>query len=234
MSGKLLAASCSIACLLLTAFQSRAAVLATYAFGVSGNETTAETGVGFAATNVALHLTATDISDPAGAVGIEISSAATTPANAPFLRLDPQAAVASAAAAVAANKYFQFAVSSDASSLINLTSLTFNAERGGAGTPRGYAVRSSADGFAANLASADLLTARPTYTPVSVDLSAAAFQNLSTITFRIYSYAPAAGSSVDYDDITVNGSVVSVPEPSAALLPALASLGLLSRRRLGR
>jgi hypothetical protein len=78
--------------------------------------------------------------------------------------------------------------------------------RGGAGTPRGYAVRSNADSFATNLSTADVQTVRPTYTPISIDLTGAAFQNLSSLTFRVYSYSPAAGSSLDYDNIVVNGN----------------------------
>lgn len=217
--------------LLLPAFSASAAVLTSYEFGTPGSETTAETGAGYSPTTTAPNLTASPVSDAAGAVGIEISSAATTPAGAPFLRLDPQGNAATAAAAVTNNKYFQFVVTANSGFFLNLTSLTFNAARGGAGTPRGYAVRSSADAFATDLITASLDTVRPTYTAVNLPFTGPTYENLPAITFRIYSFSPGAGQSVDYDDIVVNGSVVPVPEPSTLVLPALAGLGLLLRRR---
>ena len=58
--------------------------------------------------------------------------------------------------------------------------------RGGGSTPRGYDVRSSVDNFAATLGTADVPTARPAFTAVSIDLSGSAFQNLAAITFKIF------------------------------------------------
>ena len=204
-----------------------AAVLASYAFGTPGQETTAENSPAFAPSSVAAGLTATPVTDPAGTVGIEISSAATTPPGAPFLRLDPQGNSATPDAAVTNNKYFEFALTANAGNTLNLNSLEFDVARGGAGTPRGYVVRSSLDNFASNLAQADVGTVRPQYTHVLVPLSAL---NVTGATFRIYSYSPAAGSSLDYDNFTVNGDVV--PEPTAACVLGVAGLALLRRRRV--
>jgi hypothetical protein len=50
---------------------------------------------------------------------------------------------------------------------------------------------------------------------------------VSGATFRIYSYSPATGNSLDYDNITVNGDVV--PEPAAAGVLAVAGLALVGR-----
>ena len=192
----------------LTLSNASADVLVKYPFGKSGDETTYEGATnGYYPSNLVANLTASLVSDPMNTIGIEISSAATTPANAPFLRTDPQAAVASAAAAVTANKYFQFTLNANTGYIFTATNLSFNGARGGAGTPRGYAVRSSADGFAANLSSADFATARPTYTAVSIPLVGAAFANTNTLTFRVYIYAPGSGSSVDFDDFIISGSV---------------------------
>lgn len=218
--------------LAFSGLESQGAVLANYQFGTPGSETTMESGPAYGPTTSALNLTASSISDPASTIGLEISSAATTPAGAPFLRIDPLGNSASAGAAVTGNKYFQFSLTADLNFRMDLTSLTFNAARGGGGTPRGYVVRSSVDAFSTNLDTADLLTARPTYTPVSLNLSSPGFQNLNTITFRIYSYSPGGGSSVDYDDIVVNGAVSAIPEPSAAGLMAMGVIALAGRRRV--
>lgn len=113
-----------------------------------------------------------------------------------------------ASEAIGNDSYFFFAITPVSGSTMSLTTLTFNIARGGASTPRGYDVRSSADGFAATLGSANVSTQRPTFTPVSIDLSGASFQSVSgTITFRIYIFAPTDGNSLDIDDIVVNGAI---------------------------
>jgi hypothetical protein len=206
-----------------------AAVLAQYTFGTPGSETTNESSPAFQPTFVDPTASATAITDPLGTVGLEISSAATTPADAPFLRLDPQGNSVDAAAAITNNKYFEFTLSPLGDVQFDLTSLNFDVARGGAGTPRGYVVRSSLDNFAANLAQADVGTVRPTYTPVAVDLSQ--FSNVtSSVTFRIYSYSPGAGSSVDYDNIVVNGLVIPEPGSTAALLVGAAMIAGFRRK----
>lgn len=121
---------------------------------------------------------------------------------------NPASGATSASLAVSAGSYFFFSITPAAGKKISLTTLTFNAARGGGATPRGYDVRSSQDEFAATLQTADLLTQRTTWTAVSVDLSAAAFQDQSgTITFNIYIYAPSTVNAVDWDDLVVNGTV---------------------------
>lgn len=132
---------------------------------------------------------------------------------------NPPASTTTAALAVTNNSYFSFTATPTAGFSISLTSLTFKMARGGAATPRGYAVRSSADGYASNLATADIVTQRTTFTDVSVDLSGVAFQGLSSaITFRIYVYAPANTNSLDFDDVVLNGSVSA--GGSASLSPS--------------
>jgi hypothetical protein len=55
-------------------------------------------------------------------------------------------------------------------------------------------------------------------------LTAAQFQGLTSITFRLYGYNAAYGSE-QMNDLTVNGSVVPVPEPNAL---TLAGMGIMS------
>jgi hypothetical protein len=219
-----MAAGCLVAAALSPA--AGAAVLVNYSFGTAGQETTAEDSPAFSPTSQAAGIIASAIQDTSGKVGIEISSAATTPAGAPFNRVDPQGNATSAAAAVANGVYFDFTVTP--STTMSLTNLTLDAARGGGGTPRGYEIRSSRDNFGSTLSAADLLTVRPTYTPITVDLSGAAFQNVTTpTTFRFYVYSPAGGQSVDVDNITLNGTV---PEPASLGLIGLGAAGLLGRR----
>jgi len=228
-----------------------AAMLVQYQFGTTGQETTAETSPAYSASTTAAGVSATAVSDPANSIGLEISSAATTPTNAPFLRIDPQGNAADPNASVTGNKYFEFSILANALTDVDLSNLTLNVARGGGGTPRGFFIRTSADNFASTLAvtgtpaltanatasfGSDVNTARPAYTAVTADLSGASFQNIqnlpsSTLTFHVYTYSPAAGSSVDFDDITINGTAAAVPEPATAGVALVGMVGLLARRR---
>jgi hypothetical protein len=210
------------------------AELLRFSFGSTGQETTAETSPAYSPVLAALNLTSTPIRDVNGQVGIEISSAATTPVGAPFLRVDPQGNSTSAAGAVTAGKYFEFTLTPDAGYAVTLDSMTLDVTRGGGATPRGFLLRGSGDNFTANLAGQDLTTARPTYTPITADLSGGYAAVESPITFRLYVYAPAAGNSVDFDNIVVNGTVAAVPEPGTVAMIATGLFGLAAagvRRR---
>ena len=207
---------------------SHGAELLRYTFGTPGSESTVETAPGFAPTIFGTGLTATPVTDPMGTVGIEISSAATTPANAPFLRLDPQGGSTTPAGAVTANKYFEFTLSPDPGYQFTLESIAFDVTRGGGSTPRGYVLRSSVDNFSTDLAGSDLTTARPTYTPVSVTLGSTYADLTTPVTFRFYNYAPAAGNSIDYDNISLSGTITAVPEPGMLAIGALGAFALMS------
>jgi len=204
--------------------ETAAADTVTYTFGSAGQETTAETSPAYSPVSIG-NLSGTPVTDPLGTVGIEISSAATAPPSAPFLRLDPQGNSTSAAIAITNNKYFTFTITPNAGTLLS-SALDFDVTRGGTGTPRGYLVRSSADNFTADLSTADLQTVRPAFTHVNIPLGAPVFQNLSSLTFRFYSYAPAAGNSVDYDNIVFT----AVPEPGSGILLAGGLVSLLAAR----
>lgn len=126
----------------------------------------------------------------------------------PILVCNPILGASTAALAVTNASYFFVTISPTNGNTISLTTMTFNIAKGGASTPRGYAVRSSADSYVANLATADVTTQRTTFTAVSVDLSGASFQNLTTnVAFRVYIYAPTDGNSLDIDALTINGTV---------------------------
>jgi hypothetical protein len=68
--------------------------------------------------------------------------------------------------------------------------------------------------------------------PISINLSAAAFQELtSPIEFRLSISTPGTGQSLEFDNVTLNGAVTPVPEPAALALAGAAAAGWLVRRR---
>lgn len=117
------------------------------------------------------------------------------------------------AASVANDQFFQFSAGADPGFMLNLSGLSFNVGRGGPSTPRGWAVRTSVDGFASTLASGDIPTQQPALTAASIDLSGPAFQSLaSPVTLRVYGYAPGTGVGSFFDDITLSGTVAFASE----------------------
>lgn len=227
------------------------ASLATYEFGKSDSDLTAtsEGTPAHAPTFAAAGVQVTPVRDPTDAVALEIAALPTRPDRWPYLRVVPGAGALTPAGSLGAGKYFEFSITPDAGTAVDLTSLTFNAAKGGSTGTRGFFVRSSADAYAGTLAALgaptalvandvgyNLATGRPTYTAVTIDLSAPAFQNLTPgtpLTFRFFTFASTSGNSVDIDDLSINGTVVvGTPDPSALLLPAAAAgPALLGRRR---
>lgn len=78
------------------------------------------------------------------------------------------------------------------------------AARGGASSPRGFAIRSSADNYTADLISvADVATQRAVLTQyASADLTS--LGTLTSLTFRVYHFAPTASAAVDFDDLEID------------------------------
>ena len=221
-----------------------AQILTQFTFGTVDNPGT--TGVGYAPTTTATNITASDITLSAAAGTDATMQIAQTLGGLTYptqvLSFNPTVLGAGTVAttpalAVSNNRYFSFSVTPSTGFQANLSSFTFDAARGGTGTPRGYVLRSSVDGFAANIATANVATSRPDLSAVSVPLTGLGFQNLTTpTTFRVYTYAPFANNTVEYDNVTLNGNIaaVAVPEASTmALLSLAGSMGavVLARRR---
>jgi hypothetical protein len=140
--------------------------------------------------------------------------------TAPVLSLNFKVAGTDLAAAIANANQFTFSLTAGSNVTdLDLTSLTFNAARGGSGTPRGYGVFVTTPTTTSEQvqAATDLATARPAWSPQSISLTNASLQNLTAgqvVTFTIPCYSPAAGSSLEFDDITVSGNVTpAIPQP---------------------
>jgi hypothetical protein len=118
------------------------------------------------------------------------------------------------ATAMANQSWFTFALTVGTNVTdLDLTSLTFNAARGGGATQRGYGAYVILPDLSEVQLRAETLivSQRPTWSPQSIDLTGVpGLQNLTAgqvITFKIAHFSPATSNSCEYDDITVKGDV---------------------------
>ena len=147
------------------------------------------------------------------------------PSGLGVLQLNPGTGVNTAAEAISSSMDFSFTLSS--ATPMNLSSLTLDGAVGAPwDAPAGYAVESSVDGYSSILSTANFTAVQPTFATYTINLTGAAFQGLSTITFQIYGYTANYGYE-EFDNITVNSTVV--PEPSAL---AMAGIGMAALVRL--
>ncbi len=142
-------------------------------------------------------------------------------------------------------KYFEFTLSVDSGFTLDLTSISFGLGRSATG-PRQWEWRSNVDSYSATIGSytstnagltnsSGVLTNPDTnssWTGNVLDLSGSAYQDLTSITFRLYGYnsEASAGTGGLQGNLSFSGDVV--PEPSgAAILGSIGIIGLLRRRR---
>lgn len=115
------------------------------------------------------------------------------------------------------NKYYTFTITPNSGISMSFNTLTFAARRSGQG-PQTIEVRASPDNYVATLST---LTPgngnfNTTPSPLSTNLSGAAFQNLTTaVTFRIYGYqADDANGTLRLDNVVLDGTTqAAVPVP---------------------
>ncbi len=142
----------------------------------------------------------------------------------PVLTVNFDAPQTTLAAALAANAWFSFTLTVGAAvGDLDLTTLTFNVARGGASTPRGYAVYATTPTtpFAAIQPATDVSAQRPNWGSLqTIDLAAtASLQNLTAgqvVTFYVPVYAPEAVQSLEFDDLTVRGNLAPLTAPPYA------------------
>ncbi|NMC19898.1 MAG: hypothetical protein GYA33_05695 [Thermogutta sp.] len=152
----------------------------------------------------------------------------------PYLNADPADGVGTADGAIFWDSAFSFSFEPEPGLAINLSSLEFDVARRYA--DRGWVLRSSLDNFSGTLAEQTGASAPTTWNHVSVDLSPETFQNIAgPVTFRFYVYASTGGySTVDFDNITLNGTVVPVPEPAIWWLLPAGVVGVVAAAARGR
>ncbi len=122
------------------------------------------------------------------------------------------------------NDYIEFTVTANAGKVLNLNggTLTYDVRSGGNSKQVNWVVRSSVGNFGSDLATGS--TSSATFAGTTNNLTGVGFDNLSSITFRVYGWK-TDNEDLFFDNLTLNGSVVTpVPEPVHF---ALAGFGLL-------
>lgn len=157
--------------------------------------------------------------------------------------------VTTEAVSATSTDYFAFTVTPETGYAFDLNSLSFsytiNTATGTVTTESGtWTLRSSVDGFAADIASFSKAAVfgqnNGWVSTGSVSLTSSAYQNLGPVEFRIFLTDNATSStwSMRIDNVLLDGAVVTaIPEPaSVALLAGGAILGVAAsrRRRHGR
>lgn len=142
----------------------------------------------------------------------------------------------SAAEAIANQEFFEFSVRPDPGFELNLTALTMQINGGAvSGNAANFFVRSSIDGFKANLGAMSAQVPSVVFHRFSVDLDASAFQSADHgITFRTYLFGNGnafGDEAVRIDSVVLEGVVTPVPLPAPLLLLTVGLPTLVNFRR---
>ncbi|EIQ00524.1 PEP-CTERM putative exosortase interaction domain-containing protein [Opitutaceae bacterium TAV1] len=147
------------------------------------------------------------------------------------------------ATTLANGDYITFTVTPLAGSALTLSTISFTAGTSNNNTPRSFYLFSSATGFEpgdlllsdGNASAGGTMRLRNDgeLSQYSVTLTSPAFANITGPTeFRIYIQTGLTNQELDFGNLTLEGSVSAVPEPSnLALLVAFGALGLVVLRR---
>ncbi len=120
--------------------------------------------------------------------------------------------------AVAGDDYMEFTITPNATYEFDVTTIDVNFQRSGTG-PRGIALRSSLDGYAANIDTEKVIVDSGAVQTFTFTVNQTG--NATAVTYRVYGWAEAGGGTGGFegtgDDIIVNGSVNLACTPTHSL-----------------
>jgi hypothetical protein len=195
------------------------AQIVTYAFGSAAAPTSAAT---FVAANLSASVFSGNLGSPATNSGTPVYSAGS--GGGYFT-----ASVWTGSAP--GTNYFEFTLTPDSGYEFSLSSISFGYRATGTG-PNAFAVRSSSDSFASALTSGVITSDSSWHSTGTLSITLSSLTAATTL--RVYGFGASSGSgTLRVDDVTLNGTVTAIPEPSAyaALLGAVALAGAMLRRR---
>ncbi|CAA6676317.1 MULTISPECIES: hypothetical protein [unclassified Lentimonas] len=111
--------------------------------------------------------------------------------------------------------YFEVKIEALAGSKMNCSALTFLSARGGASQSRGYVLYASVNGAPFRYGDQPIASVvneigtRAAPSNVTVNLNAPLYQGIESITFRYYPLTANGGLSMDFNDMTLYGTVTS-------------------------
>jgi len=215
------AAILTVGALLATAGWASAGIIVQYTLTSTG-------AGGFAPTTTTPTVTATNILDDRLSHSLSAlqnfsTGHSGTPSSFKGLNVSPAPTTFPTSVDDAFNKFdtFSFTVTPPPGHVLDLTSLTFNVESGGTANfpnPRATGVRSSlTDGTDLLLKTVLSPPSSPTIFPETLDLSSnPAFQHISgPVTFTFAVQTPNGNDTIIFNDVTLNGSLVAIPEPAS-------------------
>jgi hypothetical protein len=178
----------------MSVHRAQAEVVAKYIFGTTSGASFTRVSTDFASRS-----TATDMTD--GRASFAVGSSSGNPAVSYAVTTIKLSS--SEPDAVTSNQYGAFTVTATNGTVLNLTNLSFQVQDSAADVVGTWFVRSSIDGFAANLGSFPGTT---NWTTNSIALPWPAYQSRTSVTFRFYAYnsgPKSTGKSVRLDNVVL-------------------------------
>jgi hypothetical protein len=160
-------------------------------------------------TSIAGNMTASNIINNSAFTTFSIQSLGY--ASDPEIQIFPKTLTTTPALAISKNSYYSFNITPNSGYSFNLTSFNISVAKGGASNTRGWLLRSSLDNYTETIFVQNVTTQRPNWTNNAISLNSN-YTNINYIVnFRIYVYAPATTTSLEFDDIGVTGFVFPTP-----------------------